>query len=295
MSPSNVVSGFRSTGVCPFDRYAIIVPGFEEEGEEEELDDLSEKTGLAYIPLFSPAPKHQKPRATSPTSLRISFTEEESPCFQRRWESGYDLKHDQRHNHWLKLHHPDCQHPPKTDGLDLNDPSSHFPHFPGYSSDEGPDTLLGIQSTPLSSGAVRNVSSPATSVLSSLLVVPEAPAKVRTKKSGAARILTSKENLELLEVKEKKKQQLEEQKRQRKEERERKAQEREEQKKEKERIQQEKKKEQEAKRALKGKEKYKHSRQVQKCSQDMLKRGAKCKGTVLSDSEEETDSDRPGQ
>ena len=51
MSPSNVVSGFRSTGVCPFDSYAIKVPGFEEEGEEEEwttnLNDFKSRLHLA--------------------------------------------------------------------------------------------------------------------------------------------------------------------------------------------------------------------------------------------------------
>ena len=60
---------------------------------------------------------------SSPTSLRISFTEEESQRFQRRWENGYERKHDQRYNHWLKIYHPDYQHTPKAGGFDLTNPS----------------------------------------------------------------------------------------------------------------------------------------------------------------------------
>ena len=58
MTPSNVVPGFRSTGVCPFERRAIKVARYEEHDEEE---DLSEQTGRKYIPLLSPAPNRERP------------------------------------------------------------------------------------------------------------------------------------------------------------------------------------------------------------------------------------------
>ena len=40
-------------------------------------------------------------------SLPITFTEDEVRLFELRLENGYDLKHDQRYNKWLELHHPD--------------------------------------------------------------------------------------------------------------------------------------------------------------------------------------------
>ena len=111
--------------------------------------------------------------------------------------------------------------------------------FPGCSSDEEPAASSGTHS-PTSTGTGISKSSPA-SVLSNFLVVPEALAKLKRNPSGVARVLTSKENMELLEAKEKKRE-LEEEKKKRKEERERKAREREQQKREKERIRQDKKK-----------------------------------------------------
>ncbi len=44
-------------------------------------------------------------RVTSPI---MSFTNKECVRFERRWEEGYDLDHDQRYNDWVKIHHPDC-------------------------------------------------------------------------------------------------------------------------------------------------------------------------------------------
>ena len=50
MHPSNIISGFRSTGVFPFDRTAIHVPGLEKENKD--TDSLAISSGLAYIPLY---------------------------------------------------------------------------------------------------------------------------------------------------------------------------------------------------------------------------------------------------
>ena len=41
MSPSNIMSGFRCTGICPFDRSAIKVPGFEMSSEDEGVVDVN--------------------------------------------------------------------------------------------------------------------------------------------------------------------------------------------------------------------------------------------------------------
>ena len=38
MNASNIISGFRSTGICPFDRCTLKVPGFEQEEEGDNED-----------------------------------------------------------------------------------------------------------------------------------------------------------------------------------------------------------------------------------------------------------------
>ena len=56
MHPSSIISGFRSTGVYPFDRNAIHVPALDEGSEDRES--LATPSGLAYIPLYSPVPRN---------------------------------------------------------------------------------------------------------------------------------------------------------------------------------------------------------------------------------------------
>ena len=59
MTPANAVSGFRATGVYPFNRSAISLPitslDSKENLEEEysSIATLAEKNGLAYLPLYS--------------------------------------------------------------------------------------------------------------------------------------------------------------------------------------------------------------------------------------------------
>ena len=59
MTPSNIASGFRATGVCLFNRSAIKIPGIGDVTEEPSA--LLKTTRLAFIPLFSPA-HPQKPK-----------------------------------------------------------------------------------------------------------------------------------------------------------------------------------------------------------------------------------------
>lgn len=60
------------------------------------------KSGLAFIPLCSPAPEH-----TTHPQEEDDFTEEEIIKFDRRYKNGYDLVGDSRYNLWLGTHHPD--------------------------------------------------------------------------------------------------------------------------------------------------------------------------------------------
>jgi len=280
MSPSNVVAGFRCTGICPLDRSAIKIPGCESSGDEEN-ESLTEKTGLKYIPLLSPAPK-PKGRMSSLSCSSASFTEEERLRFEIRWEEGYDLEDDLHYNNWVRIHHPDNHTPPKDVDLDHCSPFLAC-NFSDCSSDEVP-TIPSRSRSP-SGNTIEKASPP--SAISSLLVVPKAPAKLK-KTSGGARVLTSKENLELLAEKEQKKQELQEEKKRRKEERERKAREREEKKREKEKLRQEKA----MKRAVLQRNKPKRSK---KGSHGVAKQATKPRITAQSQSEDKMDTSEPGE
>ena len=93
--------------------------------------------------LYSDIGTHSDPHVTG---LNKSFTEEECQRFKKRWENGYDLKHDERYNSWVRIHHPNFHTP----------------------SEEASTTPSGTRSP-----SVDKASLP--SAVSSLLVVPKAP------------------------------------------------------------------------------------------------------------------------
>ena len=53
MTTKNIAAGFRTTGIYPVDRNAIVLPG------EKKKKSLSEETGVPYIPLFTPSKQHR--------------------------------------------------------------------------------------------------------------------------------------------------------------------------------------------------------------------------------------------
>lgn len=93
LTPRNIISGFRTTGVYPPDRKAIKLPS-------EEMPNLAQQTGIAYIPLYTPAKRRVSdlPSAT--------FTEEEQEHFERCYEDGGSSENPQ-YQIWLKMYHPD--------------------------------------------------------------------------------------------------------------------------------------------------------------------------------------------
>lgn len=96
MNPDNIKSGLQAHALSILMSSSSASDTAKEKGSPE--PDLAAVNGLAYIPLFSPAPSRQK-RA-------VNFTEEEEELFQRRYENGYDLKHDEHYNEWISLNHP---------------------------------------------------------------------------------------------------------------------------------------------------------------------------------------------
>ena len=66
MSASNIISSFKVTGVCPFNRNILNI-GQEETRSVFEPQRLADRTGLAYIPLYSLSRSH-RPSISTPTS-----------------------------------------------------------------------------------------------------------------------------------------------------------------------------------------------------------------------------------
>ena len=183
MSMQNIVGGFRTTGVYPFNRSALSLP------KESKRVSLAERTGLQFIPLYSPA---RQKRAQVPV---VSFSIEEMARFQRRFEEGYDIP-DEQYQKWVTMYHPESV----SDG----------PHLPGTPEEsdlsDSPclqlDDSLPLPSTPEGDKDTCMIL-PHTSVLSKLLDHHIPTVKYPdVKQKSSARVLTSLENRLLLEEKE---------------------------------------------------------------------------------------------
>ena len=75
LTPKNILAGFHTTGIYPPDRNSIKLPG----------PSLAQKTGIAYIPLYTPA----KRRVSHPGIENVTFTEEEEDDdFEMCYEEG---------------------------------------------------------------------------------------------------------------------------------------------------------------------------------------------------------------
>ena len=237
MSMSNIMSGFRITGIFPFNRHAL------RPCSEPQPRSVPEGSGLKYIPLFSPAPARHRSQAVTP-----SFSDAERAKFEYRFEEGFDLDVDPRYNLWKEMYHPDdnpAVSPSSAQSQQL------FPSPPLLSLDKLnlPESESSFESSFDSSGDGGHSLSPEIEVglltrpttMSKLLSQhqPHLKAPTFTPKS-TARVLTSLENRTMLERKAREKKEAEELKERRKKEREAKR-------KEKEELQERRRREREAK------------------------------------------------
>ena len=76
MTLANIVAGFRVTGVCPFNRNAIRLPS--EESTKFNPEALPKSTGIKYIPLYSPA------RNSKPNFDKANSTDVHDKCTERK-------------------------------------------------------------------------------------------------------------------------------------------------------------------------------------------------------------------
>ena len=150
MTMSNVISSFKVTGICPFDRTVIEVPDTKEnEYSCFKPESVVQRYGLAYIPLYSPGHslKAPKSRVVQQTPRKLE------PCFNENSRSTSE------------------------------------------------DSLLSPEASFIPSVPLRRATS-----LSNFLIPPLPPSKIPTKHGkSSGKVLTSIENIEMIEEKERQK------------------------------------------------------------------------------------------
>ena len=216
MTMTNVIAGFHTTGIFPFNRNALLPVSRSETPSKFNPKSLCEGTKLKFIPVYSPATPAQSKSIPSSSSLLYDFTEEEVALFTKRYSKGYDLTHDSRYNYWVQL---------KTDEGAVKDHVSSEPVViedsnlqKGAMASEDISKESRVDYTIMNRAIQEPVQLKHTTALSRVLSSEElAVVKVTTKlPKTSARVLTSSENMKILEEKEKKKQDEAEEKRKRK-------------------------------------------------------------------------------
>ena len=93
MTPKNIISGFKVTGIYPFCRSTLEVQ------IPQATKSLTERTGLAYIPLYSPASKRiHSEKAATPTSSESFSSDNEDLHLEKSFsESDIHLNYQQQH------------------------------------------------------------------------------------------------------------------------------------------------------------------------------------------------------
>ncbi len=194
MSMSNIISGFRMTGIYPFDRYAL-------RPQEEKQTSIAECNGLKFIPMFTPKPHRSHVHPETPT-----FLEDEQMRFQKRFEEGYDLDIDERYNAWKRMYHPD-QSLTASSPVVASTASPLPPLSPAELTFRGYESLDLPREEVCSEDPLRLLGR--TTILSKVLSHAVPTMKPPTMKpKTSARVLTSLENLRALEEKQRKKMEL---------------------------------------------------------------------------------------
>ena len=109
MTPTNIVSGFGSCRVYPFNPKAVLDHDpCVSRSKNPKSSDIDLPSGS--IPVIGEDDLHQPNNTDSDTTIcrdeNGSFTAEEEILYQTRYTEGYDL-HDPKYISWLKFYHPD--------------------------------------------------------------------------------------------------------------------------------------------------------------------------------------------
>ena len=170
-SQENIIKSFKATGICPFNRGAVHLSN-DDEFSSFKPSNLAERTGLAYIPLYSPARRSVAHSSDDHIPVGQSIN--------RR------LPHQSHSTPVNKLGYSQSR---------LTPLSSSEPNLLDQS-------LFETYDNPPS-----RIPLPGATVISKFLVLPKPPNQIPTKRGkSAGRILTSLENLQVLQQREKLKQ-----------------------------------------------------------------------------------------
>ena len=233
MIPRTIMAGFRATGVYPFNRRAISIPGSEKRTATPTAK-LAYQQGIKYLQFYSPhhgkhcqelqlsEQQHSSETVLPTMSLeKDNFSEEEHHLFERRYEEGYDIA-DTRYQKWLQ------QRKAISVNLSNSPPLQNFQcslsAVPAHDQQHSGDAIL---QPPDELQEVHDVNSKQVKILAEplwkeFLKVPSPAYKITHLCPGKARVLTSVSFLHNLAEKEKKKQEAAEEKERRKKEREKK-------------------------------------------------------------------------
>ena len=223
MTPQNITSSFRATGVFPVNRQALEILQVKEKSPVKlSMAAIAKTNGINFLPLYSPK------RSLISKDAVVEFTDEEMKHFKRRFDEGYDVPGDTRYIQWLKIHHPECNTPHHVNpssitatgcrdtnsiSIDKNHPTNSLP---------GSSKELTVQGN-----CAEGISTQTGLILTKrsklLLKVPTPLAHHSKTKAKGAKVLTSQEYLEDLEEKERLKKEKEEQKEQKRRQKEEKA------------------------------------------------------------------------
>ena len=138
MTMTNVIAGFRTTGVYPFNRNIVKSKAALNPAEIFDPSVIPKETGIKFLPLYSPMVgtrqktyehrkqmtlkrKESSKHACEDEGIGLAvacaqeyreesqdndFTDAEINLYERRFEEGYNLDHDERYNEWVQRFHP---------------------------------------------------------------------------------------------------------------------------------------------------------------------------------------------
>ena len=301
VTPANVMGGFKTCGVYPFNPAAIMVP------ETENSNASSGEINASGSTDTSTATDRGSGVSEDNTGSQVllpplPFSEEQEALFAKRFEEGYDIYIDTDYIRWIELNHPEVnissliENSTATTTMVDDDMNTNLPyaeptinHTVSLPMSQPCDDLSTNKKTPnepsstetrTSDGqtkdAITVIPRISTPSLSDILVSPGVTTPATSKRtSPRARLLTSDESLALLEEKQKKKEMELMEKEKRKTERE-----------EKKREKEETLKKKQEEKAKKAEEKAKKAEEKAKKAGEKTKRQAKApaKGRKKNDS-----------
>ena len=96
MNISNIISGFKVTGIYLTDRQALLklIP--------DSHSGIQEESGLAFIPLISPSVNSRSSKSTETANPENQVQDSECEMFEKWYKTSSGITTNDRYNAWLK-------------------------------------------------------------------------------------------------------------------------------------------------------------------------------------------------